>query len=135
MNMILDDKLLFDILLISVVVLVLDFIYLSLFSVFFGNMIRNIQGDKMTIKLLYAVLCYMVIIFGVYYFIVRKNETVLNAMLLGWFIYYVYELTNMATIKKWSYVSVLIDGTWGGILFGLSTMIIYYFKSMKIKYY
>jgi uncharacterized membrane protein len=41
----------------------------------------------------------------------------------------VYELTNMAIIKKWNYTTVLLDGVWGGILFALTTFV--YIKSHK----
>jgi len=44
---------------------------------------------------------------------------------LGIVIYAVFELTNLALFKNWHILSVLIDTLWGGILFGLTTGIVY----------
>ena len=35
------------------------------------------------------------------------------------------EFTNKAIMPKWNWTSVIIDGTWGGILFGLTTFLYY----------
>ena len=37
----------------------------------------------------------------------------------------VYETTNKAIFNKWTWSTVLIDGLWGGILFGLTTFLTY----------
>ena len=37
----------------------------------------------------------------------------------------VYETTNKAILKKWTWFTVLLDGIWGGILFATTTFIIY----------
>ena len=52
-----------------------------------------------------------------YYFIIYKKGSYLDAFLLGFFIYGVYETTNMAIIKNWDYRIGLIDLSWGGFLF------------------
>jgi uncharacterized membrane protein len=46
-------------------------------------------------------------------------------MILGFVIYGVYETTTYALLKKWKLQTVMIDTLWGGILFGLTTMITY----------
>ena len=66
-----------------------------------------------------AMLCYLFIIIALYHFIIRKNAPIRDAMILGWCIYMIYELTNKAILSNWSWTTVLIDGIWGGILFGL----------------
>jgi uncharacterized membrane protein len=35
----------------------------------------------------------------------------------------VYESTNYAILKDWKIQTLLMDGLWGGILFGLTTYI------------
>ena len=37
----------------------------------------------------------------------------------------VYETTNKAILKDWSWKTVMIDGIWGGILFALTTYLTY----------
>jgi uncharacterized membrane protein len=46
-------------------------------------------------------------------------------MLFGLVIYATYELTNMALLKNWSWITVILDTAWGSILFGLTTAIVY----------
>jgi uncharacterized membrane protein len=65
------------------------------------------------------------LVFGIYYFIIRTKKPVLDAFLLGAVIYMVYETTNKAILKNWSWKTVALDGVWGGILFALVTVIAY----------
>ena len=58
------------------------------------------------------------------YFIIKPNRSVQDAFLLGLIIYGVFETTNMALFSKWSWLTVLIDTIWGGILFALTTFIV-----------
>jgi len=113
-----------EILLLSVIVLVLDFGFLISMKKYFNNQVRIIQGSDMKMNILAAVLCYVVIIGCIYKFIITTNASVLDAAFLGWSIYLIYELTNKALFANWSWKTVLIDGVWGGILFGISTYII-----------
>jgi uncharacterized membrane protein len=50
---------------------------------------------------------------------------VLDAFLLGIVIYGVYETTSYALLKKWKLSIVLMDTLWGGVLFGLTTALVY----------
>ena len=45
-------------------------------------------------------LTYVVLIYGLNYFIIRKHKSVQEAALLGFFTYAVYELTNLSLFKK-----------------------------------
>lgn len=109
----------------AITMLCLDFIYLSANRVPFENMIASIQRVVMKIKLESVVLCYLFLIFGLYYFILRKHGSVLDAFLFGLVIYGVYETTNYAMIKKWSPYLAVMDTLWGGVLMALTTMITY----------
>lgn len=112
-------------LLLSIIILiVLDSIYLYLFSPHFKQQIFDVQNSQLQFDLFPAVICYFVLIFGLNYFILQRDNNILDAVLLGLVIYTVYETTNMAILKKWNIKSVLIDSIWGGILFGLTTFII-----------
>ena len=59
--------------------------------------------------------------FIIYYFLIFKNATTIEAGLLGMLIFGIYELFNFATLKKWDIMYSMLDILWGGILFGLST--------------
>ena len=113
----------------GIVFLTFDFIYLNIIKNYFQNQIQIIQGTKPTLNILGAILCYILLIFGLNYFILRKNKSIKNAFLLGIVIYGVYETTNFALFKKWKLLTVIMDTLWGGILFSLTTMIMYKLKN------
>lgn len=108
----------------AIILLLLDFIYLSATSGFFQSMIQNIQcGKKMEIRLIGAVLTYICLVALLNVFILNENRSVKDAFLLGICVYGVYETTNYAILDKWLKTSVVVDTLWGGILFGLTTYI------------
>jgi uncharacterized membrane protein len=61
---------------------------------------------------------------GINYFIIKPRKSVSEAFLLGLVIYGVYETTNYALLSNWSFLTVIIDTLWGGILFALTAFII-----------
>lgn len=122
-------KILGELLLLSVIFLVVDLGFLRMLIPYWNKQLIQIQGTPLLMNYIAAGLAYFTLIVGLYYFIIRSHEPVINAMLLGWFVYFVYELTNKAIISKWNWQTVVIDGIWGGILFGLTTWIFYYIKS------
>ena len=88
------------------------------------NYCYYIQGSKIEMKFLGAALCYIFLIYGLNYFIIKPRKTVSEAFLFGLVIYGVYETTSYALLSKWSIFTVFIDTLWGGILFALTTFII-----------
>jgi uncharacterized membrane protein len=91
----------------------------------FALQVAEVQRVVLEIRYLGAVLCYALLIFALYYFIIKDRRPVIDAMLLGFVIYGVYETTTYALLKKWKLQTMMIDTLWGGILFGLTTMITY----------
>ena len=110
----------------GIIMLLLDFVYLSIFSNFFNNIINNIQNSKIKFKFLGAILCYILLIFALNYFIIDQKKPLLDAFLLGIVIYGVYETTSYALLDKWPLNAVILDTLWGGILFTLT-----YFLTLK----
>ena len=108
----------------SIVFIVIDSVYLNFIKDYFNNQIKLIQGSPIKINSYAIIICYIILIFGINYFIIIPNRSILDAFLLGLIIYGVYETTNMALFSKWSWTTVLIDTLWGGILFALTTTII-----------
>ena len=108
----------------SIVFLLLDFIYLSIFKNFFDELIYSIQGSKIKFKMVGAILCYILLIFGINYFIINQKKSVLDAFILGVVIYGVYETTNYALIDKWNLKAVTLDTLWGGVLFAVTTSVV-----------
>jgi uncharacterized membrane protein len=116
----------FDFLLLvsAVVFIILDFVYLNVIKGYFNNQIKTVQGSPIQINYLGAALCYILLIFGINYFIIKPRKSVSDAFLLGIIIYGVYETTNLALFKNWSILTVIIDTLWGGLLFASTTYIV-----------
>jgi len=113
-----------NIVILSFIIVLIDSLYLKLLSKHFGNLVAKIQkGDKMKFRFLPAIVCYIFLVFSLYYFIILKNGTDLDAAILGWVIYGVFETTNGAIFKDWDILSMVIDTTWGGILYYLTTKV------------
>ena len=114
-------------LLISAITLVsIDYLYLSMIKGYFKNQIKKVQGTPLKTNLLPIAFCYIFLIFGINYFIIKPKRSVQDAFLLGLVIYGVYETTNWALFTNWSPITVIIDTLWGGILFAVTTYITTY---------
>jgi uncharacterized membrane protein len=121
------QKIIKDLAILSTIILVLDAVFLGSMRNYFNTQVRMVQGSDMRMDYLAAVLCYVVIIGAAYKFMVLRPEiTLWEAALLGWSVYLIYELTNKSILRNWQWTTVLIDGTWGGILFALTLYIFRY---------
>ena len=108
----------------SIVFITIDFVYLSLMRKYFDNQIQRVQNSPIKMNYLGAALCYIFLIYGINYFIIKPRRSVNDAFLLGIVIYGVYETTNYALFKNWSILTVILDTLWGGILFASTTYIV-----------
>ena len=117
-----------DIILPAVVLLVLDSVYLNLSNNFFQNLVKQIQNSKLKFKVLGAVICYILLVFGLYYFILKNHKnirkSVIDAFVLGIIIYGVFEATNYAIFDKWNLTALVMDTVWGGIVLSLTAYIV-----------
>jgi len=109
----------------AIIFVVLDGIYLNLVKGYFNQQIQKIQGSPIQLNLIYTAITYIFLIFGLIYFIIEKHKSVKDAALLGFVIYGVFEFTSISLFKNWSIVTVLMDTTWGTILYALTTGLVY----------
>ena len=94
----------------------------------FNNVIKNIQGNNIKLKLDGAIYAYICIVLIFNYFIIYKKGKLLDAFMLGFLTYGIFEGTNRAIFSNWTINVMLIDSLWGGILFSLVFII------MKLYY-
>jgi uncharacterized membrane protein len=111
-----------------IVFLSLDFAFLYSMRSMFNKQIIAVQGSPVVFNVYAAILCYIALIFGIYYFIIREKKSILDAFLLGIVIYAVYETTTLSLRKNWTWKTAVIDTMWGGTLFALTTFIVYNLK-------
>lgn len=107
----------------SVIFILLDIIYLTSTRSITLPIIKNIQHSPLNINVYSLIIVYIFDIFVLYYFIINKKTSLLEAFLLGSCIYGIYEFTNKSIFNKWNYSLVIIDTLWGGALFALTTFL------------
>jgi uncharacterized membrane protein len=112
-----DIKIIFFICLILIMIDIPVLIYVNkdTYLVNFRN-INNGEIDFTRLKIISALICYLIMAFGLYYFSV-KEKSILNALILGFVINGIYNTTNYATINKYSLNVAIIDTLWGPTLF------------------
>lgn len=110
----------------AITMLMLDGLYLNAIGTQYGEQVAKVQRTAMNIKMSGVVACYIFLIVGLYYFILKENRSIFDAFLLGIVIYGVYDTTTYAIFKHWSPVLAIIDTLWGGILFALTSAVVYY---------
>ena len=108
----------------AIIFIAIDAVYLNMMKGYFEKQVQNVQGSALQINFVSAAICYVFLIIGINYFIIKPHKSVQEAFLLGLVIYGVYETTNYALLKKWSILTVFMDTLWGGILFAVTTYIV-----------
>jgi uncharacterized membrane protein len=114
-----------ELLLASVALLGLDAMYITLTKKLWDIQIASVQRVSMQVRILGAIVCYVLLILGLYFFILRTHRPVIEAFLLGIMVYGVFDSTNYAILKKWDWKIAAMDTLWGGSVFALTTMIVY----------
>jgi len=120
--------------------LILDGAMIKLFTgKHFGEVIQKIQKEPMKPKMIPAILCFLVLAFGISYFIidkVRKDHIIMDSLkygaVFGFVVYAVYDLTNYATISSYPLKTTIIDIAWGTTLAFLVTALTKYI-SLYVK--
>lgn len=107
------------------VVLLLDAVFIYGIKDYFNRQIKLVQGTDVEPDILAISLTYVIMVSGLYYFIIREKRSIADAAFLGFVTYAVYELTTKSLIKRWRWKTVIIDTTWGAILFSLATFLVY----------
>lgn len=90
----------------------------------FSKIVSNIQGGrKMIIRLVPAILCFLLISFGIVYFVldkIREDHIIKDSFkyggVFGAIVYGVFDLTNYSMFTDYSLKIVMIDVIWGTLL-------------------
>lgn len=103
----------------------LDATYISIIKDAYLQQIEDIQTTKPKVNMVGVLLTYIVMIFGINYFILQKKASLLDAFLFGIVLYGVYDGTTYALFSKWSTKLAIMDVLWGGILMMTTTYLTY----------
>ena len=113
----------------AVFLLLLDAIFIYINQKIYTDQVISVQRTALIIKPFGAILCYTLLLSGLYYFIIRNRKSPWEAFLFGLFTYGIYETTTYTILKNWNIKTVILDTLWGGILMALVTWLTY--KSYK----
>ncbi len=98
----------------AVLIFLVDIPWLWTVSGWSGQMIRDIQGSVLEMRIWPAAVVYLAL---AYLAMIPRSH--LEAFLMGSSIYAVYDFTNLATLKKYQLPFAIADSIWGGVLFTL----------------
>ena len=113
--------------------LALDSLYLSnIGGPLFAKMVNKIQKEDMKLNVFGAIGSYILLILVLYKFIILEKKPPSDAFLLGYCIYGIFDLTNIAIFKNYQIIPALVDIVWGGVLFYSVVWITY--KLLGVKY-
>lgn len=125
------------IILLSLTMLLLDYIMLSNLKPLWRTTIQKVQKTPFAPNITYALFSYILLIFGVYYFVYRhinkstwKYDTLVKGFLFGFVLYGVFDFTNLVIFKEYSLKTAIIDMIWGGILMSIVSFNTYYFSEI-----
>ena len=79
-------------------------------------MVKKIQVSEMKVNLQSTLLTYIILIFQVYYFVIKNKMSLFDSFLLGSTTYAIFDLTNYSIFKNYDAKVAIIDMLWGGIL-------------------
>ncbi len=117
------------------VLLALDLIWINMFMKSrYEVMMNKILNKPMKLRYLPAILAYIIMIVGLYYFAVKDMSTSLGALingcLLGFVMYGVYDTTLFAVLPINDITTGLLDVMWGTFVCGISAYSAHKIQSM-----
>ncbi len=111
--------------LVTLLVLIpLDFLFLGVLAKgFFTSQVGNMLGE---IKLMPAVLFYLLYVVGVVIFVsgaagATWQSTLLYGALFGFFCYATFDLTSLSLLRHWTWPVAVVDISWGAVVTAVSS--------------
>jgi hypothetical protein len=106
----------------GIILIALDGTFIGTHLNTYKKVVKDIQGSELSIKGVEAlVICYVCLIGGLYYFILKEKRSVLDAFWFGVVIYGVYATTVYSMFKGYPAYLAGMDVLWGGILMATTT--------------
>ena len=112
----------------------MDFGWLTFRKNYHETLFKSIQGSPIEPRWIPAGLIYILIPVAVYLGAVihgkTLHDTVFRGALIGLFLYAFYDLTNYATLSKWTLEMTLVDILWGIVVCSVGAAAGYYMKGL-----
>lgn len=110
-----------------IVFLFLDVLWIYLNSNMYLTNIENIQKSKFKLNIYVALLTYLIISLYLIFLIYNKFS-LLNCVLISFFIYSIYNLTNLTAFENYCVIVAFIDTLWGPFATFITMYIVYNYK-------
>lgn len=123
-------------LIIALAMIIIDTLWLSLNTGMYFASIKSIQGKEAKIKIQYAVVAYLIMIFSIIFIaipftlqrvnandssITKLYKSILYGGSIGFAIYGVYNFTSLAMYDNYELKIGIMDTAWGTFLYSLLT--------------
>jgi len=108
----------------AIILVAIDALYLKFITPFYNIQVKKIQGNEINIRLYSAFIVYIILITGLYYFVIGPNKTAKEGALFGLVVYGVFDFTNHAILDNYSLPLAIMDTIWGAFLCGATTFLI-----------
>jgi uncharacterized membrane protein len=102
----------------------IDFVWLGFIALgYYKSQIGHLMADQVNLGA--AAAFYLIYVMGIVLFAVQPSmgnvgKAFLQGALFGFFCYATYDLTNMATLKNWTWSIAAVDMAWGSFLTGVA---------------
>jgi uncharacterized membrane protein len=87
----------------------------------YETMVKNIQNEKMEANRMYALLSYVLMVLGLYVFVLPNienfNDIFIYGSLFGFIVYGVYDFVCASIFKKWDKKLMILDILWGTFIY------------------
>lgn len=108
----------------AIILLAIDAVYLKFIGgPFYSHAVKKIQGSEIKFRMYSAFIVYIILITGLYYFVIGPNKTYKEGAFFGLAVYGVFDFTNHAILDNYSLPLAMMDTIWGMILCGTTTFI------------
>ena len=114
-----------EMILCTIILVVLDIIFITINKTAFENQVISVQRVVMQVKPISAIICYILLVVGLFYFIISRNRPLEEAFLFGVVIFGIHDSTNYTIFKKWDPYLAIMDTLWGGVLMTVTTYLTY----------
>jgi uncharacterized membrane protein len=123
-----------ELIILVIVLLILDLLWIRFvmgerYQKIFGEILK----DKIKFNLFFAIFTYSVMIFALYYFVLKysenSNDALIKGCLMGFVMYGVYDGTLYSFLPITDYTTGFLDVLWGIFVCGISSYIAFEFKN------
>jgi uncharacterized membrane protein len=122
-----------EICVLAVVMVSLDTIFMTIHKEKYERQLIRVQKTSLQLKRGAMAACYLFLVLGLYYFVVKDRRPLQDAFYLGVLIAGALNLTNYAIIKNWELEIVVHDTLWGGVSMGVSAFLCYKFYKQFLE--